>query len=82
MVIGSKILVDAVGDKDYTSIKKIIDVIPVQYFDDGEHSWYEVVEPLRATFVVVKCLNHADKEQNIVINKDAENLDLILDIFN
>lgn len=78
MNIGDKIVADNeinIG----TKISEIIQIIPTKYMDDGENQWYEIVDPIDAKVILVKCKNHIGNEVFIIFDKEA-NLDLLLDL--
>ena len=79
MNIGDKILIDDGINIADTRISEIVQIIPTKYMDDGENQWYEVVDPINAKIMLVKCKNHIGNEVFIIFDKEA-NLDLLLDL--
>ena len=57
MNIGDKILIDDGINTADTRISEIVQIIPTKYMDDGENQWYEVVDPINAKIMLVKCIS-------------------------
>lgn len=77
MNIGDKIMVNH-DTKDIT-MTEITNIIPVQYKDDGNESWYEVCDAGKTSLVAIVGRDGSD-DVIITINKETCNLDLLLDL--
>jgi hypothetical protein len=62
-------------------INEITNLVPVKYCDDGSNQWYEVVEPTETDLVALIGKDIAGNESIVIINRNSENLGLLLDLF-
>lgn len=77
MNIGERIEIPA----KRVDINKINNLVPVKYCDDGDSQWYEVVDPMETNFVALIGEGILGDENIVIINKESENLGLLLDLF-
>ena len=75
MSIGDKILVN-----EQVSEVEITNIVPVQYKDDGNETWYEVCDAMKSDQRLVVMKNTSGEEINIIINKEPESMQLLLDL--
>ena len=76
MNIGDKILVN----EQVSEIAEITNIVPVQYKDDGSETWYEVCDAMKSDQRLVVMKNTSGEEINIIINKESESMQLLLDL--
>lgn len=76
MNIGDKILVN----EQVPEVTDITNIIPVQYKDDGNETWYEVCDTMKSDQRLVVMKNTSGEEINIIINKESESMQLLLDL--
>lgn len=62
-------------------INKITNLVPVKYCDDGDNQWYEVVDPTETNLVALIGEDIVGNEAIVIINRESENLGLLLDLF-
>lgn len=62
-------------------INKITNLVPVRYCDDGDNQWYEVVDPTETNLVALIGEDIVGNEAIVIINRESENLGLLLDLF-
>ena len=89
MNIGDKILVNGQVSEiteisnvvpEIPEITEISNVVPVQYKDDGNETWYEVCDAMKSDQRLVTMKNTSGNEINIIINKESESMQLLLDL--
>ena len=76
MNIGDKILVN----EQVSEVAEITNIVPVQYKDDGKETWYEVCDAMKSDQRLVVMKNTSGEEINIIINKESESMQLLLDL--
>lgn len=76
MNIGDKILVN----EQVSEVAEITNIVPVQYKDDGNETWYEVCDVMESDKRLVVMKNTSGEEINIIINKESESMQLLLDL--
>ena len=76
MNIGDKILVN----EQVSEIAEITNIVPVQYKDDGNETWHEVCDAMKSDQRLVVMKNTSGEEINIIINKESESMQLLLDL--
>lgn len=76
MNIGDKILVN----EQVSEVAEITNIVPVQYKDDGNETWYEVCDAIKSDQRLVVMKNTSGEEINIIINKESESMQLLLDL--
>lgn len=76
MNIGDKILVN----EQVLEVAEITNIVPVQYKDDGNETWYEVCDTMKSDQRLVVMKNTSGEEINIIINKESESMQLLLDL--
>ena len=76
MNIGDKILVN----EQVSEIAEITNIVPVQYKDYGNETWYEVCDAMKSDQRLVVMKNTSGEEINIIINKESESMQLLLDL--
>ena len=77
MNIGDKILVN----EQVPEVAEITNIVPVQYKDDGNETWYEVCDAMKSDQRLVVMKNTSGEEINIIIiNKESESMQLLLDL--
>lgn len=76
-----------IGDRvigyNETQIDTIVDIVPVQYKDDGDMQWYEVCDASKTDYIAIigKGKNNEGKDIDIVnVIKKSGNIDLLLDL--
>lgn len=77
MNIGDKIDLNIVVAK----IATITNIVPVAYRDDGDDSWFEVCDAAKTDYVAIIGEDNMKNEIAMVINRNSDNLDLLLDLF-
>lgn len=77
MNIGHKIYVANNGD---TSMVRILNIVPVQYKDNGEEQWYEICEPSKTDLVMINGVAKNGEDLSIVIEKNERNMDMLSDL--
>ena len=76
MNIGDKILVN----EQVSEITEISNIVPVQCKDDGNETWYEVCDTMKSDQRLIVIKNTSGEEINIIINKESESMQLLLDL--
>lgn len=79
MNIGERIEVEMM--MPIAKLDKITNLVPVKYCDDGDKQWYEVVDPIKTDFVALIGEDIEGNENIVIINRESENLGLLLDLF-
>ena len=78
MNIGDKIAIN--NDTTNISLAEIINIVPVQYKDDGDESWYEVCDANKTGLVAIVGKDTDGNDVIITINRETCNLYLLLDL--
>ena len=77
MNIGDKITINPNG---VVAMTEINNVIPVQYKDDGDESWYEVCDAEKSKLVAIVGKDIEGNDIMTVINKETCDTSLFLDL--
>lgn len=75
MNIGDKIL-----HKNNATIDKITNIVPVLHRDDGNDEWYEVCEPYKTGIVAILGKDNNNKDVMVIIKRNEDNMNLMLDV--
>lgn len=78
--MGDKILSSANPGVASITITEITNVVPIQYKDDGDESWYEVCDANKTDLVAIVGKGGDDEDIVIVINRESCDTSLLLDL--
>lgn len=77
MSIGDKIIIKQ--DTVEIAVTEITNVVPVQYKDDGDESWYEVCDPNKTNLVAIVGKD-GSIDVVVAINRETCDTSLLLDL--